>query len=64
MNIYIGFGIKYGGPVFLPEEPAIIQNDPEGLSEHPEPNPKDKPEEIEPDTDKEDNEENEEEEDN
>ncbi len=55
MNIYIGDGIKYGGSVFIPTEPEDVENDPEGIDEFPEPNPKDEPIIIESDTDEEKN---------
>lgn len=54
VHIYIGDGIKYGGTVFYPTQPSLVNSDPEGAYEHFEPNPKDEPELIEEDTDKED----------
>lgn len=42
-NIYIGDGVKYGGPIFIPTEPADLEVDPEALPEQPEPNPDKEP---------------------
>ena len=52
MNIYIGNSVKYGGNIFYPFTPLVIENDPEGTEEHAEPNPDKEPEIIESDTDK------------
>ena len=53
----MGDGVKYGGTVFHPTQPGIINIDPEGGAQHYEPNPDKEPEVIEEDTDKEDEEE-------
>lgn len=51
-NIYVGNGIKFGGPIFIPVEPGLIVDEPEGLDEHIEPNPDKDPVIIESDSDK------------
>ena len=44
-SIYIGHGIKYGGPLFVPQDPGKIESDPNGAGEFKEPNEPPKKEE-------------------
>lgn len=49
-NVYIGYGIKRGDPIFNPTEPPEVQKDPEETPQAREPEPKapaDKPKEEE-----------------
>lgn len=43
--MYIGYGIKYGGPLFIPQDPGKIESDPVGTGEFKEPNEPPKKEE-------------------
>ena len=51
-SIYVGDGLKFGGPSYFPMEPPEVQSDPVDQIEMPEPTPLVAPEEpAEPDTD-------------
>ena len=43
--MYIGFGIKFGGPLFIPQDPGKLESDPLGAVEFKEPNEPPKKEE-------------------
>lgn len=54
MNIYIGYGLKFGDVSYNPTSPPEVMKDPEEKPEQPEPTPLEAPEEpLEPDTDEE-----------
>lgn len=51
-SLYVGDGVKFGGPSYFPTEPPEVQSDPVDQIENPEPTPLVAPEEpAEPDTD-------------
>ena len=39
-NIYVGYGLKRGDPIFNPTEPPEVQKDPEETGQQDEPKPK------------------------
>lgn len=55
-NLYIGYGYKgETQPLFFPQEPKDVVEDPDEQEEKPEPNPKNPINEVEPDSDAEKN---------
>jgi len=52
-NIYVGYGLKLIQSPFIPLQPNDIEIDQDDNDEYPEPNPKNPPEVIEPDSDNE-----------
>lgn len=52
-SIYIGYGLKSSQPSFHPLGPEDISIEAEEVEEFGEPNPKDPPDELEPDSDEE-----------
>ena len=44
-SVYIGYGVKYGGSLFVPQDPGKIEGDPNGTGEFKEPNEPPKKEE-------------------
>jgi hypothetical protein len=52
-SIYVGYGIKTQQQLYFPIGPSDLNEEGEDIIEFPEPNPKDPPDEIEPDSDEE-----------
>ncbi|CAD8141915.1 unnamed protein product [Paramecium octaurelia] len=51
ISVYFGYGLKNQQHSFNPLAPKDVQEDPEDIDEVPEPNPREQPDELEPDSD-------------
>ncbi len=42
-NLYMGYGLKFGGVAFNPTKPEFVNDDPDNKEEKPEPTPLEEP---------------------